>query len=267
MTDQEHTQLISSLCTQKQLESSTFQYWAKRLGEQPDRLHRKIWEYSFISQALYERGLLAPSRTGLGFGVGKEPLASLFCSYEVKICATDAPFEVADKGNWVETGQFADGLEVLNERNLCPQAKFEQLCTYRKVDMNSIPDDLRGFDFVWSSCALEHLGSIQDGEEFIYNSLDCIKARGYAVHTTEFNISSNDGTLTSGNTVLYRKKDIERIVHNLNKAGHEIEVDYSDGKLPADRFIAEYPWDTDHLKLKIFDFVSTSIGLIVRKAG
>ena len=38
---------------------------------------------------------------------------------------------------------------------------------YREVDMRAIPTDLRGFDFAWSSCALEHLGSLGAGMAFV----------------------------------------------------------------------------------------------------
>ena len=48
---------------------------------------------------------------------------------------------------------------------------------------------------LWSSCSLEHLGSISHGIEFILNSLKCLKQHGVAVHTTEFNLSSNEETL------------------------------------------------------------------------
>ena len=79
----------------------------------------------------------------------------------------------------------------------------------RSVDMNSIPDDIEGYDFTWSACAFEHLGSIDKGLEFVKNSLKCLKPGGIAVHTTEFNASSDQNTLTSGPTVLFRKKDLE----------------------------------------------------------
>ena len=37
----------------------------------PFMLHRKMWEWLFIAQALAERDMLRPGRVGLGFGVGR----------------------------------------------------------------------------------------------------------------------------------------------------------------------------------------------------
>ncbi|TAM96268.1 MAG: DUF4214 domain-containing protein, partial [Rhodanobacteraceae bacterium] len=71
-------QLRGQACTQAQLESSAFRYWASQLGEMPGMLHRKLWEWCFITQAFYERGMLTEGRRGLGFAVGNEPLTGLF---------------------------------------------------------------------------------------------------------------------------------------------------------------------------------------------
>ena len=103
--------------------------------------------------------------------------------------------------------------------------------------MNNIPDNLKNYDFLWSSCALEHIGKIRDGADFIYKAMDCLKPGGIAVHTTEYNFSSNLFTVNSGNTVLFRRRDINKIVHNLRKQGHKIEIDFTPGSLPHDNFI------------------------------
>jgi len=259
--------LKSRICTQEQLESKPFQDWAERLGEARGHLHRKVWEWCFITQALYERKLLQPGVSGLGFGVGTEPLSSLFCSLGVSICATDLFTDIAKERDWVNTNQHASGVESLNSRKLCSDELFNKNCTFRHVDMNDIPNDMSDFDFIWSSCALEHLGSLSRGEEFIYNAMNCLKPGGFAVHTTEYNFSSNSSTVVSGNTVLYRRQDIERIIRNIRKEGHGIDMDFSAGSLTGDTFIDIPPYKHDvHLKLQSGEYVMTSIGLIMQKA-
>ena len=43
----------------------------------------------------------------------------------------------------------------------------------------AIDTDCHGqFDFVWSACAFEHLGSILNGLEFVVNSVKCLKPGG-----------------------------------------------------------------------------------------
>jgi SAM-dependent methyltransferase len=132
--------------------------------------------------------------------------------------------------------------------------------------MNHIPKDLRGFDFIWSSCSLEHLGSLKHGEYFVYNAMRCLKPGGIAVHTTEYNFSSNEETLDTGGTVLYRRCDIEQIVKRLQYRGHKISLDFASGDLPDDQFIDMPPYKHDpHLKLQLLQYVITSMGLIIEK--
>jgi len=258
--------LISCICNQKQLESKLFQKWAVHLGEAPMHMHRKIWEWCFIIEALDERGLLSSGVNGLGFAVGEEPLASLFCAKGCTITATDLFLGAAQETGWVDTGQHATGLAKLNERNLCDTVVLKDRCSFEYVDMNKIPNDLGQFDFLWSACALEHLGSLELGEKYIYNAMKCLKPGGVAVHTTEYNFSSNDTTIEQGGTVLFRKKDIERIVKNLRAEGHKIEIDYSSGTLPLDDFIDVAPYKQNpHLKLELASYVITSIALIIQK--
>ncbi len=176
--------LRSCLCTQRLLESPAFTRWATRLdpnsvpADGRIKLHRKTWEHCYIAQALYERDLLRPGARGLGFAVGREPLPAFFASEGCTIVASDVDAEHAREIGWAQTNQHADGLATLNERGLCPAEEFNRLVSYRSVDMNRIPNDLTGFDFCWSSCAFEHLGSIHHGQEFIVNMLNTLKPGG-----------------------------------------------------------------------------------------
>jgi hypothetical protein len=133
--------------------------------------------------------------------------------------------------------------------------------------MNHIPDDLKDFDFNWSSCSFEHLGSIEKGLAFVRNQLKTLKPGGWAVHTTEFNASSNDETFEGENLVLFRQRDIDRLVQGLRSEGHFVEeMDYSFGWHPLDYKIDTPPYiQTPHLKLQLVNFVCTSIGLIIQK--
>jgi hypothetical protein len=259
--------LKSCQCTQAQLESDAFQEWAVQLREQRGRLHRKLWEYCYIAQALQERGMLRAGRRGLGFAVGQEPLPSLFASYGCEIVATDLAAEEAVEGDWVATEQHATSLQVLNKRGICPDELFRDRVSLRSVDMRDIPGDLRGFDFVWSGCALEHLGTLKLGEQFVYESLRCIKPGGVAVHTTEYNCSSNLFTKRRGAYVIYRKRDMERIGARLAKRGCQLELDFSPGDGPADRYVDKRPYQDElHLRLELDGHAVTSFGLIIQKS-
>ena len=261
--------LRSNLCHQAQLESRAFRGWAARLGER-FHLYRKLWEWCFIAQALHERGLLRRGRRGLGFGVGKEPLTALFAGLGCEVVATDMDEEQSRREgwHWTEDNQHAAGLAALNERGLCDPEAFRRRVSFRVVDMNAIPADLRDFDFTWSACSLEHLGSIARGQDFLDNQMRCLRPGGVAVHTTEFNCSSEAETLDHFPTVLFRRCDIEAIADRLRAAGHAIGLDFDRGDGLADGFVDVPPYTFNpQLKLEVGAFVTTSIGLIIEKAA
>jgi FkbM family methyltransferase len=263
----ESTKLSSCLCARIHLESDAFRYWARAL-QMPFKLRRKLWEFCFICQSLFERGMLAPGRRGLGFAVGEEPLPALFAAMGCDVVATDLEAADARAAPWAETGQLASSIDKLRNPAICRPDDFAARVRFQPLDMNHIPEDLRHFDFTWSSCSFEHCGSIQLGLDFLINQMRCLRPGGVAVHTTEFNLSSNEETIEEGRTVIFRKRDIDRVIADLESDGHHVEaVCYQLGKTKEDRFVDVFPYgDEPHLKLLLEDrFVSTSIGLIMVK--
>ena len=88
------------MCTQGQLISPPFERWCRillpalrrsGLCDEKGRthLHRKLWEWCYIAQALDERGLLRSRSKGLAFAVGQEPLTAAFASLGCQVVATD----------------------------------------------------------------------------------------------------------------------------------------------------------------------------------
>jgi hypothetical protein len=256
----------SELCKAKDYQAKWFKHWCNQLDETPN-FHRKQWEFIFVMQALWERRCIMPGKKGLVFAVGTEPLPAMFASFGCEILATDIfPHKGIEMG-WDNGNQLCFGLESLNTRKLCDEEEFKKLVTYRPVDMNDIPDDLSGFDFNWSSCSFEHLGTLDKGFQFLKNQMKTLKPGGWAVHTTEYNVSSNDETQENNSTVIYRQRDIEFIVNELRKDGHYVEeVDFSLGGLPEDFMVDTEPHQQKiHLKLQVDKYVVTSIGLIIQK--
>lgn len=263
--------------TQADLQSKWFSYWCHELNLRPI-FHRKLWEYAYIVQGLWERGLLSEGKRGLGFGCGTELFPAYFASRGASIVATDLhPDKVAGMG-WAETNQHTAGLDMLYRSDLLSRADFDERVSLRFVDMNQVPNDLHGlFDFTWSMCALEHLGSIRHGLDFILESVKCLKPGGVAIHTTEFNFAYEDETLESSSCVLFRKKDFELLASELRSMGHKIEpFDYAVGRGSLDGFIDVPPYKEEetpltgdlayhplHLKLMLGGYPSTCFGLII----
>lgn len=265
--------------TQADMESEWVSYWCHQL-KVPVVFHRKLWEFAYVLQSLYEHGLLTEGVRALGFGCGREPLPSYFASLGIKVTVTDlAPEQSAELG-WVNSQQHTDTLETAFHPHLVSREAFEENANLRYVDMNAIPDDLAGYDFCWSICSLEHLGSIQQGLDFIENSLKTLRPGGVAIHTTEFNFMNDAETIDNWPTVLFQRRHFIEIAERLKAAGHSVaELDFSVGNKPLDKFIDIPPWAHDmtgemadnwspnvaHLKLNIDGFACTCFGLVIKK--
>jgi 2-polyprenyl-3-methyl-5-hydroxy-6-metoxy-1,4-benzoquinol methylase len=253
------------LVTSAQLEGPRYERWCTLIRDTRVK-HRKVWEWVYILEVLKQHGMLAEGKRGLGFGCGTEPLSALMASMGCEILATDLNAETAEKQGWIKVHQHARGLAQLNESEICDPDLFARKVTYKSCDMNAIPRDLKGFDFTWSSCSLEHLGSLENGIEFIKRSMDCLKPGGVAVHTTEFNLGTNDKTLKSKATVAYRKKDIEALALSLINEGYTVPlINCSPGDRMLDRVVDRPPYRHSHLKLLVSRHLLTSIGLFVVK--
>jgi len=265
-SDAPFAQLTSSLCRQQDFSSAAYHAWCERFGQRR-KWHRKQWEYFFILQSLYERGKLQPEQHGLGFGVGKEPLVSVMAALGASALATDMSVAVAKAQGWVSSNQFASALADLNGRGFCPEDDFARLVTYREVDMNAIPGDIGEFDFIWSSCAFEHLGTLRHGIDFVLNSSKHLKPGGVGVHTTEYNLSSDDVTIESGHTSLYRKRDLEQLAEELGRQGCRlVPMNFETGDGVLDHWVDVPPFrDNVHLRRQLEEFSVTSVGLIVEK--
>ncbi|MEH1816874.1 MAG: hypothetical protein V7K26_02925 [Nostoc sp.] len=267
--------LQSKACQQNDIESHWFFYWCQEM-KIPVAYHRKLWEFCYILQALYEYDLLTPGRKGLGFGCGEEPLPSILAAYDIAITATDLDPTASAAQGWIETKQNMSSLEKIFRPELCTKELFTKNVSLKYVDMNAIPAYLEGkYDFCWSACALEHLGSIKNGLLFIENSLKTLVPGGISIQTTEFNYLEEEETIDNNGTVLFRKKDFEQIAKQLTAAGHQVApLDFNIGSCVLDKFIDIPPYYSQvhdipqeaHLKLLVDRFASTSFGMIIRKA-
>lgn len=271
--------LRTSLSVQGDIESDWAAHWCAEL-KIPVVYHRKVWELVYILQAMFENGHLKPGSRALGFGCGEEPIPSYLASLGMRVTITDLEPARARQAGWADTNQHAASLAQAHKPYLVPSDAFKQLVDLQYVDMNDIPSALKNYDLCWSVCALEHLGSIEKGLTFIERSLDTLRPGGLAVHTTEFNINPEGPTIDNWITVLFQQKHIRALADRLRAKGHHVaELNFDLGKKVMDRFIDVPPFHHDmpaeiqewvgeqyHLKVGFDGFVTTCIGIIVRKA-
>jgi FkbM family methyltransferase len=250
----------SQLCTESQMREAAYSAWCEVLAE-PPVLHRKQWEFVYVLRVLDLEGLLVHGSKGLGFGCTRQPLPAVLASRGCEIVATDFNGEIVSGDGHRCT------LDELNQRCLCDPELFGQRVSFRAEDMKSISRDLQGFDFLWSTGAFERLGSIRRGLEFVINAMRCLKPGGLAVHTTEFNLSSNRATIDTDELVVFRRCDIEALASELVREGHSVAtLNFNPGSGPVDRYVDLPPYHPEpHLRLRLDQYVLTSLGLIVRR--
>jgi SAM-dependent methyltransferase len=270
--------LASRLCRQADIESDWLRHWCRELRFVP-MYHRKVWEDCFALQALWEAGLLEPGKRGLGFAVGAEFLPSFFAARGIEVVASDLDAQDRRARGWIRTAQHGTTMAELHKPNLVDEARFREHVTLQSVDMNAIPAELEGgFDFCWSVCAFEHCGTIARGLDFVRAAMRTLKPGGVAVHTTEFNLDAHGPTPGAGATVLFQRRHIEALRASLAAEGHEmLEPDFDPGHGIFDGFVDMPPFldattalrqgAPPHLRVAHLGYVTTSIGLVIRKAG
>ncbi len=270
--------LGSKACTQADVESPWFAHWCRELHVVPE-YHRKLWEYAFLLQVLHDRDMLRAGRRGLGFGCGEEPVASYLASRGVAATATDLAPDAAKGRGWMETGQHATRRDLAFRPDLVSREAFERLVDFAFVDMTDIPASLDGqYDFCWSLCAFEHLGTIEAGLRFVEQSMRTLRPGGLAIHTTEFNFLCQDDTIDEGSTVLFLAKHLTDLAARLERSGHRVgalDLDVGDGVVDRYVDVPPYHWNpvpqpgwntgTVHLKLSLDAYPTTSFGLVVEK--
>lgn len=258
--------IISALTKYEDWETSWFQEGIKILRDPRPIYHRKQWELVSCIQSLKEYGMLAPGKKGLGFGVGKEKLPAIFASFGCQILATDQPPQTAS--DWKKTNQYCESLEELKDPNIISNDLFNQRVSFEYVDMNNLnPLSGRKFDFIWSICALEHLGTIERGIKFLENCIPLLNPNGVMFHTTEFNVSHIKKTQDQCSSVFFRTTDINNIETRLNYLGYTIlPIDLSIGAHRYDWQVAYQPNPPQepHLKVQVGDFIITCIRLICK---
>jgi SAM-dependent methyltransferase len=196
------------------------------------------------------------------------------------VTVTDLSLEDSQAAGWAATGQHTSELERAFQSHLVSRELFDRHVELRQVDMRQIPTTLRDYDFCWSVCALEHLGSIEQGLRFVEAAMDVLKPGGVAVHTTEFNFLDDEKTIDNWPTVLFQRRHFEDLHASLQTAGYRVTpLDFDVGAKPMDQFVDVPPflhdwgdqlkgqWGAgcDHLKLLIDGYASTCFGVVVVK--
>ena len=252
-------------CISQDFLDPQFSKFCARIGH-PASLHRKLWEYGFVAHHLQDALALRSGAKGVGFGVGAEPLSSLYASMGCQILATDAPRGLGSEGHSLRNQSGRSRGDIFHP-TVVDGDTFDRNVLFKSSDMNHIDDSICNFDFCWSVDCLGYLGSIEDGFKFIERSVaNVVKVGGISVHTGQLNVSSHDQAIDAAGLSLYSALDIERLIERLERRGHKCaRLPIEPGASFVDYLVDVPPFGDVHLKWRTGEFVCTSFGLVVTR--
>jgi hypothetical protein len=136
-------------------------------------------------------------------------------------------------------------------------------------DLSPMAAQRGSFDFMWSSCVVEHLGGYRLTDHFIIDSLQLLRPGGIAIHTTEFNIGDVVAPIETPGCTFFTKRWVERLARQISEAGGRlVPLNPSRGSDMLDG-VVDFPpfcWK-NHMKVVIESgsVLTTSVGLVVVK--
>ena len=159
------------------------------------RFHRKQWEFAMIFLALRQCGLVRSDKVGLSMGGGKERLLYALAQHIKQLVVTDL---YAARTNW-DCAKTDDPEKFLRSDKPFPvdDSKLKVL----RMDMRDLKFPDQTFDFCYSSCAVEHIGTRSDFLEHFNEVARVLKDDGVYVMTTE--VHYGDKTIEDQNNYVF----------------------------------------------------------------
>lgn len=254
------------MCCAEHFDHPQFLELVKEMGEHFN-IHRKLWEFASIAKVVKDHFHSLQGKQGIGFGVGTEPLTSLFAKWGGSILATDQPHGQGSV-NWQAFTQHATSLEAIHRRDVIDSESFSSLVKFQHIDMNNLPTGLGTFDLMWSSCVIEHIGGFANAKEFLTKSYHLLNPGGLAIHTTEIELTKKPQMMVYGHDCVFRTDELIDMEHALRSLGAHLSMSfYTPVEHPYDVHVSTPPYDPakPHLKLLLGESITTSFMLVIRK--
>lgn len=177
------------------------------LHETP-RFHRKQWEFAMILHALRNNGRLDPGCVGLSMGGGRELVLYAIARQVRHLMVTDL-YDAQSSWDCARTGD-PDQFIHANKPILVDDERFHA----RRMDMRELAFPDRSFDFAYSTCAVEHIGTREDVIHHFNEVARVLKDDGMYVVTTE--IGYQDVTIEDEHNMVFSLDDFLHMVEVSN---------------------------------------------------
>lgn len=236
------------------------------------RFHRKQWEFAMILLALRRGGALRPEAVGLSMGAGKERLLYAVAQHVRQVVATD----LYDAATEWDKARTTDPDRYIKEDKPFPvdDARLRGL----RMDMRSLDFEDGAFDFCYSSCAIEHIGSRQDFLRHLSEAHRVLKDGGLYAFTTELHFGPE--TIEHPHNYYFSPEYLAGLIADCPfVAGSEIDAGIAHhrinyplpqnlGTLCTDgpgRLVNRYITEASHVQLLLGKHPFTSVSVVLRK--
>jgi hypothetical protein len=145
-----------------------------------------LWRQAYVLQALDCYGMLKPGAHGLAFR-DDEDLAHI-------IAPKGCPIVIARDG--AEGDSAAPDMPTV---------------TVRAMNFLDQPDDLRGFDFIWSIGVANSLHSAEAAIRFVGATMRALRPGGLAVHVFDMLATREPRTFDEADLLPLHRKEVERL--------------------------------------------------------
>jgi hypothetical protein len=190
---------ISQPMTSAQLAETAYRDRAETLPPQLATPETQ-WPHAFVLQALDTYDMFHPGTRGLALGDEACILASQLGLMNREIVAARDPSRSGDRPS----------SEALSAAPVSALA----------LDFTDIPDDLRGFDFIWSVNAANRMGSAMAARSFIESAMRCLRPGGLAVHV--FDMAILPAAADGDGSIAIVRSEIERLALTLIARSNDI---------------------------------------------
>ena len=195
---------ISQPMTPRQLDEADFGTLAPDSRSAHDIATR--WSEAFVVQALERYGVLQLGSRGLMLG-GPVRLAEA----------------VAAKGCQMVIGGEDSVPDLPANISVWP------------LDFAELPDDLRGFDFLFSIGTACRMGTVDNARWFINSAIRSLRPGGIAIHLVDWLATSDDRGFATADRLPLRRSELTRIALTLISHNHEVAQLNFGSEEPDDR--------------------------------
>ncbi|MBK6912349.1 MAG: class I SAM-dependent methyltransferase [Ignavibacteriales bacterium] len=196
---------LSKICDSADWFEPEFNRIIREELEEVPKFHRKQWEFAMIYYILEKQGLISEDKIGLSVGGGYERVLYSIARRINHLTVTDL-YELETTWDTART----DSPEALIKQRMPFNMDINKLSVIN-MDMRDLKFEDNSFDFCYSSCSVEHIGSFEDFLKHLDEVWRVLKEEGIYVFTTELHLG--DETIRDPNNYIFSPSYLAKFIN------------------------------------------------------